>query len=405
VNSFTNAGEAGREYGMPFRLKQSTHGAKAVGAAPSAVYEDECGHAAVLLTQRWRLRSTSPGERGRSCTPHLPYARSRQRGAPKRYRNEPECRAQPHPIHDFRVKCRCRALKSALCHAAPVEPEVVSRAKAAATSLGVGLGLSVADASVVHNSNKLSLRLLPCDVFARVAPVGQEVAAFEVELAQDLSALGSPVAALEPSVEACVYECDGFAVTFWSYYQSPTVGEVSPADYAHALARLHADMRRVRIAAPHVMDRVAEAEQLVANPAQTPGLAGADRELLTTTLQRVRHRIAGSGAAEQLLHGEPHPGNVLTTSHGPVFIDLETCCRGPIEFDLAHVPEEVSTHYPGTDEGLLHECRRLVLAMVAAWRWDARDEFPNGRQAGLDILTMLREGPPWPMPRGPSLGS
>jgi aminoglycoside phosphotransferase (APT) family kinase protein len=271
-----------------------------------------------------------------------------------------------------------------------VEPEVVSRAKAAATSLGVALGLSVTHAAVLHNSNKLALRLLPCDVFARVAPSGREVAALEVELAQSLAALGSPVAALEPRVEARVYESDGFAVTFWSYYRASTVRTASPAEYAHALQRLHADMRRVRIPTPHFTDRVAEAEQLVANPEQTPGLADVDRELLATTLRRAQRTLTGSGAAEQLLHGEPHPGNVLTTSHGPLFIDLETCCSGPIEFDLAHMPEEVSTHYPGTDEQRLHECRRLVLAMVAAWRWDARDEFPNGHQAGLDILTTLR---------------
>ena len=28
---------------------------------------------------------------------------------------------------------------------------------------------------------------------------------------------------------------------------------------------------------------------------------------------------------------------VSTWELGPLFIDLETCCRGPVEFDLAHV--------------------------------------------------------------------
>jgi Ser/Thr protein kinase RdoA (MazF antagonist) len=276
-----------------------------------------------------------------------------------------------------------------------VEPDVVSRAQATATSLAVELGLSVANAAVVHSSNKLALRLLPCDVLARVAVVGQEVAALEVELARSLSASGSPVAALDPRVEARVYICDGFAITFWTYYPAATVG-LSPASYADALQRLHAGMRSVRTATPHFTDRVAEAEQLVANPDQSPNLADVDRELLTTTLQSSRRTIEGSGAAEQLLHGEPHPGNVLTTARGPLFIDLETCCRGPIEFDLAHVPEEVAGCYPVADQALLQECRRLVLAMVAAWRWDAGDEFPNGPRAGQDLLATLREGPPWP---------
>jgi hypothetical protein len=60
------------------------------------------------------------------------------------------------------------------------------------------------------------------------------------------------------------------------------------------------------------------------------------------------------------------------------------------------VPEEVSERYPGVDQGLVRECRQLVLAMVAAWRWDPGDQFPNGRRAGRAILRLLRDGPPWP---------
>src|SRR6185295_17608877 len=56
----------------------------------------------------------------------------------------------------------------------------VSRAVAAAKSIVSGLGLTVDNAIVLWNSNKLALRLLPCDVLARVAYVGQEVAQFEV---------------------------------------------------------------------------------------------------------------------------------------------------------------------------------------------------------------------------------
>lgn len=99
---------------------------------------------------------------------------------------------------------------------------------------------------------------------------------------------------------------------------------------------------------------------------------------------------------EQLLHGEPHPGNVMSTSFGPLFIDLETCCRGPVEFDLAHVPDAAIEHYPDVDQTLLDECRALVLVMVAAWRWDAGDQFPNGRLWAEELIRTLRKGPPWP---------
>jgi Phosphotransferase enzyme family len=272
----------------------------------------------------------------------------------------------------------------------------VPRAVAAAMATASALDLTVDDAIVLHDSNKLALRLLPCDVLARVAPVGQEVAQFEVELAQRLAETESPVAALEPRVEPRVYERDGFVVTLWTYYESVERPEFSPADYASALERLHAGMRTLDITAPHFTDRVAEAQQLVAGRDRTPVLADADRELLSNKLRTPRRAIEDHGAPEQLLHGEPHPGNVLNTKNGPLFIDLETCCRGPVEFDVAHVPQEVSERYPDADQELLRECRILVLAMVAAWRWDPGDRFPDGQRAARELLRALREGPPYP---------
>jgi hypothetical protein len=251
--------------------------------------------------------------------------------------------------------------------------------------------------AVLQNSNKLALRLLPCDVLARVAPMGQEVAAFEVELAQQLAKVGAPVAALEARVDPRVYGCDGFAVTFWTYYQRSSPDQPGPADYAHALERLHAGMRSVALAVPHVADRIEEATRLVANRDRTPALDRAGRDLLLDTLRSGRQSVGPHIPGGQLLHGEPHPGNVLNTTGGPIFIDLETCCRGPVEFDVAHAPTDVSDHYLDIDQDLLAECRRLVLAMVAAWRWDAHDQFPDGRRHGRAILALLRHGPPWPV--------
>jgi Ser/Thr protein kinase RdoA (MazF antagonist) len=135
---------------------------------------------------------------------------------------------------------------------------------------------------------------------------------------------------------------------------------------------------------------VASAQASLADRAWTPELGDADREILSTTLETLTASITSRGAGEQLLHGEPHPGNLLHTRRGPLFIDLETCCRGPIEFDIAHAPEEVSEHYPGTDENLLIECRILMLAMITTWRWERDDQLPNGRAQGIQWLSELR---------------
>jgi hypothetical protein len=266
-----------------------------------------------------------------------------------------------------------------------------ARAVDAAKWIASSCGLVVEEAVVLHNSNKLALRLLPCDVMARVAPVHEQNAQFEIDLAQQLAEFGSPMAALEPRVEPRIYERDGFVVTLWTYYESVTPDVVAPAEYADALERLHSGMRKIDDPSPHFTDRIAEAQELVANRDSTPELADAGRELLGNALRYLRRTIGERGAAEQLLHGEPHPGNLLNTKQGPLFIDLETCCRGPIEFDLAHAPEEVSALYPGADQDLVSVCRILVLAMVTTWRWDRGDQFPNGRRLGLDGLDQLRE--------------
>src|SRR5262249_47278549 len=150
------------------------------------------------------------------------------------------------------------------------------------------LQLRVDDAVVIHNSNKLALRLLPCGVFARVALAGQEGAALEVELARRLAATASPVPALGPRGEPRGYERDGFAVTLWTYYEVVAADLDVPGAYADVLQRLHTGMRSVQIATPHFLDRAAEAERLVTHRAETPALAGGDRHLLLSTLQSAR---------------------------------------------------------------------------------------------------------------------
>jgi Ser/Thr protein kinase RdoA (MazF antagonist) len=156
------------------------------------------------------------------------------------------------------------------------------------------------------------------------------------------------------------------------------------------------------------MDRVAEAQDLVDSVTKTPALADTDRELLSTTLRSLSQSILDRGAPEQLLHGEPHGDNLLRTKHGLLFIDLETCCIGPVAFDIAHcsganvvsgasgsffdaqTPFDVADHYPGADRELVRLCQALMLAMVAAWRWDRDDYFPGGRQMGEEYLREIR---------------
>jgi len=254
---------------------------------------------------------------------------------------------------------------------------------------------------VLNDSNRLAVHLQPCDVLARVAPrARQNGAEFEVEVAQRLAGTGAPLATLDPRVEPRVYEQDDFAVTLWTYHERVPPHEIAPGEYASALERLHAGMREADVSGdwlPHFTDRIDEAQRLVDDSTNNPDIAGADRELVATTLRTMRSAILDRGASEQLLHGEPHPGNVLRTRDGLLFVDLETCCRGPIEFDIAHFnvnasgpPIEVVAHYAGADQSLVRECWILMLAMVTAWRCEPDDDLPDGRAMAMHWICQLR---------------
>src|SRR3954469_23819311 len=96
----------------------------------------------------------------------------------------------------------------------------VRAAVAAAMSTASTLDMRVADAVVLHDSNRLAVRLLPCDVLARVAHVAHQAGAeVEVGVPWKLRPIARAVAELEPRVEPRVYVRDGFAVTLWAHYE------------------------------------------------------------------------------------------------------------------------------------------------------------------------------------------
>ncbi|MGA5551840.1 phosphotransferase family protein [Streptomyces pseudogriseolus] len=272
-----------------------------------------------------------------------------------------------------------------------MEPLELRRAVEAGRATASDAGLQADDVVVIHNSDRVALRLVPCDVLARVAPVGHLAdSEFEVAVALRLAEVGAPAAELDPRVEPGVFLRDAFAVSLWTYYE-PVEPEIAPAAYADAFLRHHAALRRIDLDAPRLADRVAAALAEVNDPGKSPELPASEREFLRSTLGGLSAAIGTGNAGDQLLHGEPHPGNLLNTRRGPLFVDLATCCRGPVEFDLAHAPEEVAQHYAGADHGLIQRCRALNWAMFSAWRWRQADRMPDRAHWRVAGLNHVRE--------------
>ena len=69
---------------------------------------------------------------------------------------------------------------------------------------------------------------------------------------------------------------------------------------------------------------------------------------------------------EQPLHGEPHEANRLHTAAGIRWIDFEDACRGPIEWDLAFLPERSLAAFGQVDRELLDLLGTLNAAVAGS---------------------------------------
>ncbi len=93
----------------------------------------------------------------------------------------------------------------------------VRRAVAAAAATASALGLHTDDAVVLNNSNRIVLRLIPCDVVARVAPSAHHDGfELEAEVARRLAAAGGPVGEREPPAGDRVYARDCGVISLWA---------------------------------------------------------------------------------------------------------------------------------------------------------------------------------------------
>jgi thiamine kinase-like enzyme len=93
------------------------------------------------------------------------------------------------------------------------------------------------------------------------------------------------------------------------------------------------------------------------------------------------------------IHGDPHFGNLLVSDTGPGWIDFEGACLGPVEWDLASLPEEALTTYAGhVDRDLLTTFRDLRSIGVVVWCWMNPAPDATLRQAGALHLARLRAG-------------
>ena len=197
-----------------------------------------------------------------------------------------------------------------------------------------------------------------------------------------------PIAVLEPRVEPLVHLRDGFAITYWKYYEPLPAADTTLAEYAQTLERLHAGMRQLDAPAPHFTERVEEAQSIVRDRSQSPELIDADRELLASSLQQPSRGPSATAARQSsCCTANRTPGNVLRHENRPaVHRPRVGVAAGRSNSTSPMCPKRLSKRYP--DSPIHCAAPRLPDPHARDGRGVARGSGRRASRAGAQALCM-----------------
>ena len=251
-----------------------------------------------------------------------------------------------------------------------------SRAIEAAVRVAEDFGLRIDEPVPLRSTNNIVAWLRPAPIVAKVRRRSDAGFRRERQIASALSARGAPVVPPAHEMPAIVHSHDGFDITFWRYCPQPSDSDIEGARIATALQRLHAAYAEIsgelHANLPSYMAELDAVSDLLRDAGRLAELPDADRHVLRDAFDhlRTRMRVLSPGAAHVVIHGSPHPFNILIVDGEPRFIDFETTCFGPLEWDLAHTAPDTEAHYAGVvNAQLLRLCRDMVSVKTAAWCW------------------------------------
>jgi aminoglycoside phosphotransferase (APT) family kinase protein len=95
------------------------------------------------------------------------------------------------------------------------------------------------------------------------------------------------------------------------------------------------------------------AHAVLSSDTRIPALAKDDLMLLRTAFDDLLAQLDDRTFPQRALHGEPHDGNHLLTPSGLRWIDFESACLGPPEWDLAFLPDGARAAFTDVDLDLL----------------------------------------------------
>ena len=235
------------------------------------------------------------------------------------------------------------------------------------------------DPLVVADSNNTIVWLRPHPVMAKVARRTNEASVLhDYTVAQFLFLAGAPVA---PPLAGVLPLCDenGILITLWNRLDDERRDRLGSPEIGDSLRELHQALRQYRGELPTFRDRLESARRVLHDDAHMRALRTDDRRLLRAAYESLTTGLQRCAFVEQPLHGEPHDRNLLASTAGVKWIDFEGTCVGPLEWDLAFLPDEAVIRFPGHDPHLLQLLRALNSVRTATWCWARYEEVPELR--------------------------
>ena len=272
------------------------------------------------------------------------------------------------------------------------QAQPVAAAQAAVDVLAAA-GIAVAEQPVVlPGVANVVLGFPAAGIVAKVAtrPRAIESLPKEHAIALELAALGAatsrPVANLSPAV----HEATGFMVTVWHHVDHDPTMTLPAGLVTRALTELHAVLDETTTPVPPFTCELEDARRALDDDEFMEALDSADRDFLRDAFDQGLDELAARPHARHRLHGEPHEANRLATRNGVTWVDFESCCSGPREWDLAFMPPDTVRHVAGVDHDLLACLRRLNHARFATWRWGLVRRLPDLLDHARADLAYLR---------------
>lgn len=260
----------------------------------------------------------------------------------------------------------------------------------AAVEVAQRLGFVVEEPVLVQETNNTVVWLRPHAIIAKVGthPGSGEGLLREHEVASELAAHGAPVA---PPLHGAAAQRDpetGFIVTLWCRLEHDGA-PASGAIVGESLSRVHEARCLSNATLPSFRVGLERARHALSDDLQVQALVHADRTFLRAAFDDLLAELDDRALEERPLHGEPHDGNYLVTPVGLRWIDFESACRGPLEWDLAFLPEDARAVFGAVDRDLSELLEALNSARVATWCW-VQARFPEMRRHGEHHLEVVR---------------